>query len=208
MKRIVLLVILSLIAVLFLPSASAARSDSDQFLVRMIGDGEVMWIAPYSRDLPSNAFWTDGDRDGYKCFYAFLMNGDRVLGRVTFTRIPAAASYVTIVDSGAVDGSRWYDGTKTDRNDPKELNDCPAPTQSYTPFNGDQRPTVNYTNRRTGAIWETRPYAGIVAGDGVTFRRDSVTPQRVTVVAYLDTLPTVVIYYDSMAPNVVMTADL
>ena len=207
-KRIALLVAVILAISLFAFPIASAQTVPDDFAALLIGDGQLMWQADYARTLPSGASWTDGDRDGYRCFYAFLLMGSRVIGRVTFIRVDAAASYVVVNDKRMNEAVRYYDGSIAPPSAPNELNDCPTVTQSYTAFSGDQRPTVNYTNKRTGAIFETRPYASLTTGNGVGFRLDSVTGKRATVVAYLNSLPVIVIYYDSMAANVLMTADL
>ena len=70
----------------------------------------------------------------------------------------------------------------------------------------DQRPTITYTLGQT--LLEVRNYKKTVVGAGITFRQVESTNSRVTVVAYKDNLPVIVIYYDSMVPGVVMDSDL
>lgn len=185
--------------------AGPVGASNHQFDIMVKTDGATAWIADYQRTLPSGAGWTDGDRVGYRCAYAFLMNGGQVVGRVTFSRVSEAAAYVRINDEHMVEGARHYDGTVAS-GEVSQLNECPAPTQSYTSFSGDQRPVITY---ETGcAVLETRNYANLVPGAGVTFQQVESTDDRVTVVAYKNGLPIVVIYYDSMSPSVVMNSNL
>lgn len=174
------------------------------------GNSEPWWDAPYFRDLPftTGAGWTDGDRAGYRCMYAFLLYQGEVVGRVTFTRVPAADSYAAVKDKFMVEGERYYDGTLAPENAPKELGECPWPVADYAPATGsDQRPTITYSTT-SGSVLEVRNYKNTVALNGITFRQVESTPQRVTVVAYKDNLPAIVIYYESMVPGVVMNSDL
>jgi hypothetical protein len=173
------------------------------------GPNEQWWDAPYYRSLPysPSTGWTDGDRSGYRCFYAFLLNQGQVVGRVTFTRIPEADSYASINDRYMEEGVRYYNGALAPASAPKELGECPYPTTAYAPATGsDQRPTITYT--LGGALLEVRNYKKTVVGAGITFRQVESTDSRVTVVAYKDNLPVIVIYYDSMVPGLVMNSDL
>ena len=173
------------------------------------GPNEQWWDAPYFRSLPyaSSTGWTDGDRSGYRCFYAFLMNQGQVVGRVTFMRVPEADSYASINDRYMVEGMRYYNGALAPASAGNELGDCPSPSTTYEPATGsDQRPTVTYT--LNGALLEVRNYKKTVVGAGITFRQTESTASRVIVVAYKDNLPVIVIYYDSMVPGLVMNSDL
>ena len=189
--------------------------DGDKFITLLrgidaAGNSEWWWDAPYFRDLPftAGAGWTDGDRAGYRCFYAFLLNQGEVVGRVTFTRVPAADSYAAIKDAFMVEGARYYDGTLAPGNAPKELGECPRTVVDYAPATGsDQRPTITYSTT-SGSLLEVRNYKNTVVGAGITFGQVESTPQRVTVVAYKDNLPAIAIYYESMVPGVVMNSDL
>jgi hypothetical protein len=174
------------------------------------GGGEIWWDADYFRNLPysPSTGWTDGDRAGYRCFYSFLLLDNQVVGRVTFTRVEEAASYAMVNDRYMEEGIRFYDGTLAPANGPRELGECPDPTQAYSPSNGsDQRPTITYSTTG-GALLEVRNYKKTVALNGITFQQVESTDQRVTVVAYKDNLPAIVIYYESMVPGVVMNSDL
>ena len=44
------------------------------------------WNAIYKRqlDFGLDTGWTDGDRAGYRCLYAFLTLDNQIVGRVTF----------------------------------------------------------------------------------------------------------------------------
>lgn len=177
--------------------------------VNEAGANDFWWNAPYYRSLPfaSNTGWTDGDRSGYRCFYAFLLNEGQVVGRVTFTRVPEAGSYASISDKYMVEGERYYNGTLAPANAPKELGECPEPMTAYTPATGsDQRPIITYT--LGGTLLEVRNYTKTVVGEGITYRQVESTDSRITVVAYKDNLPAIVIYYESMVPGLVMNSDL
>jgi hypothetical protein len=131
-----------------------------------------------------------------------------VVGRVTFTRVPAADSYAAIKDAFMVEGARYYDGTLAPGNAPKELGECPRTVVDYAPATvSDQRPTITYSTT-SGSLLEVRNYKNTVVGAGITFGQVESTPQRVTVVAYKDNLPAIAIYYESMVPGVVMNSDL
>jgi len=167
------------------------------------------WDADYFRTLPftSATGWTDGDRSGYRCLYGFLTWRGRIAGRVTFTRVPGA-TYAVINDEEMVEGARMYDGSLPLPGSSRELGDCPAPDQAYEPYLGlDERPVVTYeTNRRR--LLELRDYRQTIAGSAIKFRLAESTPQRVTVVAYFNDQPAIVIYYDSMIPRVIMKGEL
>ncbi|HKY46426.1 MAG TPA: hypothetical protein VJQ79_00450 [Acidimicrobiia bacterium] len=173
------------------------------------GPNEQWWDAPYYRSLPyaAGTGWTDGDRSGYRCFYAFLLHEGQVVGRVTFTRVPEADSYASINDRYMEEGVRYYNGALAPADAPRELGECPAPSTAYEPATGsDQRPTITYTLGQT--LLEVRNYKKTVVGAGITFRQVESTASRITVVAYKDNLPAIVIYYDSMVPGLVMNSDL
>jgi hypothetical protein len=176
----------------------------------LTGQAEFWWDANYFRSLPysPSTGWTDGDRAGYRCFYAFLLQNNQVVGRVTFTTVEAATSYAMVNDKYMEEGVRYYDGSLAPPNGPRELGQCPEPTQDYTAGTGsDQRPTITYSTTG-GALLEVRNYKPLAVGAGITFQQTESTDQRVTVVAYKDNLPVIVIYYESMVPGVVMNSDL
>lgn len=195
-------------------SGGLAAPEGDHFTTLLTGiteagTNEQWWDAPYFRSLPfaSSTGWTDGDRGGYRCFYAFLLNQGQVVGRVTFTRVPEADSYAFINDRYMEEGVRYYNGSLAPADAPRELGECPSPSTAYQPATGsDQRPTITYTLGQT--LLEVRNYKNTVVGAGITFRQVESTDSRITVVAYKDNLPAIVIYYDSMVPGLVMDSDL
>lgn len=189
-----------------LPVPSGERWDLD---VRADINGiRQGWVAPYFRSLPyaSNTGWVDGDRTAYRCAYGFLEWDGNIVGRVTFTRIPEADSYSMVNDRYMVEGTRWYDGT-LDTADLSQLNDCPFPSEAYDLAVADERPTVTF-RAVSGELLEVRRYSHLLPGPDVTFAVVNSSPVRVTVVAYAEGLPFMVVYYDSMSDKVVMDVDL
>jgi len=167
------------------------------------------WDADYFRSLPYTAAtgWTDGDRAAYKCLYGFLLWRDRIAGRVTFTRVPGA-TYALINDEKMAEGARMYDGSLPPPGSSRELGECPAPDQTYEPYFGpDERPVVTFETNR-GRLLEVRDYRPTVAGPAIKFRLIDSTAQRVTVVAYFNDQPVIVVYYDSMSSRVTMRGEL
>lgn len=164
------------------------------------------WDAAYFRNLPSGAHWVDGDRSGYRCFYAFLQYNGQIVGRVTFIRIPGA-EYAVVNDSGMEEGVRYYDGTLAPANAPRELGDCPFTDIEYATYTGpDERPTVSYV--MGGQTLEVRNYkTTVVGGPYIKFQQVEASATRVGVVAYFNNNPAIVVYYDSMVPGVVMNTD-
>ena len=168
------------------------------------------WNAPYLRQLSYglNTGWTDGDRAGYRCLYAFLALDDQIVGRVTFMRVEGASTYASVKDENMKEGVRYYDGTPAPDGISIELGDCPYPDVAYLPYTGpDQRPTVVYSTT-SGQTLEVRNYKPVVVGEGITFQQTGSNSSRVTVVAYDHGNPVIVVYYESMSPNVVMVSDL
>lgn len=179
-------------------------------ILKNVDTAEVWWVAPYLRSLPSGAGWTDGDRSGYFCLYAFLQIRGRLTHRVTFTRVPVprelGGAYAGIFDEDMREGQRFYDGTLAPVGS-NELGDCPPPTQSYEPYLGaDERPTVKLNFRRQ--TLEVRDYKTVDAHPAITFQVTENTPNRVTVVAYESTKPVIVIYYDALLAGASVTSDI
>lgn len=188
-----------------------AAGDADHFDTVLTHEGfaERFWIAPYKRTLSPGVGWADGDRDGYRCMYGFLMRNGVPVGRFTFIRIPGAATYAAVKDNGMVEGSRFYDGTVAPADAPKELQDCPQTSESYELFTGDDRPTIRF-RQGSSKVLETRDYKLTEVLPGVTFQQFSRTNKRIVVVAYFDELPIYGIYYDIMpgVQNVNLTSDI
>lgn len=193
--------------------ALAARGSAPGYTIMTMdkNTGAQWWSAVYLRALPSGAAWLDGDRAGYKCAYGFLAdpafitpaNPEGIVGRFTFTRIDGAAAYAKVNDSGMAEGARYFDGSKAPASAGNELGQCPAASLAYEPYTGPtQLPTVTYN---AGArVLESRVYANLKPGAGVTFRLVETTPTKVTVVAHVNGAPVIAVYYESMVPGVTM----
>lgn len=207
MKRQVYAAALALMLMLL----SAAGGDPDRYDIVLTNEGaqQRFWVAPYLRTLSPGVGWTDGDRDGYRCAYGFLLRNGQPVGRFTFIRIPQAATYAAVKDAYMVEGERYYDGTVAAVDAPKELGDCPQSTVAYEPFTGDVRPTIRF-RQGSRVILETRDYKATEALSGVTFQQVARSNKWITVVAYYDTLPIYAIYYDVMpgVQNVNLTSDI
>lgn len=202
MKRLLLLI--ALLCLIALPAVSAP--DAYTIMLGNSDTGEQWWNADYDRSLSAGVGWTDGDRAGYKCAYGFLLRNGQVVGRFTFTRIPAAAGYARVNDKYMLEGQRHYaTGTLSSRRNPVLQSECPAPAESYTPFAGSQLPTVRFMQGST--VLEIRNYPNLDVHEDVTFQQISKTNKRVVIVAYLNGLPAIAIYYDAFS-NVTMTSDL
>lgn len=200
--------LLTALCLALIATPAAAQERDDTFYI-MLGDGDtgqVYWIAPYDRTLDSRTGWTDGDRQAYRCAYMFLLHRGRVVGRVTFTRAEGAG-YAAINDKYMASAARNFEGIVNTDPNIKQFDDCPAPSLAYEPYTGpDERPVVTYERR--GSVLETRDYTTTVAGEGVKFQQIEATEDRVTIVAYKDNLPVVVVYYDSMVDSVDMRSTL
>jgi hypothetical protein len=157
----------------------------------------------YRTAIPSSGSgWLAGDRTAYRCAYMFLRSGGGLVGRVTFTRI----EYATINDKYMDEGVRWYDGTVYE-GPLRELDDCPEPTEPYEELRGSfgPLPRIRFVDAHSGQVLEVRNYRKVKQlGNGPRwrFRIDSVTPDRVTVIAYVEREPVMAIYYDRMTPTI------
>ena len=205
LKRAVLLVALA-----FMLTSAGGDPDRYDIVLTHEGFGERFWVAPYERTLSPGVGWTDGDRDGYRCAYGFLMRNGVAIGRFTAVAIPGAATYASVKDRYMVEGERYYDGTLAAADAPKELNDCPQASQSYEPFFGDERPTIHF-RQGSRVILETRDYDNLQELlPGVTFQQVERTNKGIDVVAYYETLPIFGFYYDVLpgVRNVNLTSDI
>ena len=199
-----LLIVLAFLLLVPLPAVSIP--DTYTIMLSNAATGESWWDAPYDRTLSEGVGWTDGDRAGYKCAYGFLLRNGQVVGRFTFTRIPEAASYTRVNDRYMAEGSRHYEtGRVGTRRNPVLQSECPAPTETYTPFAGSQLPTIAFTEN--GVTLEIRNYKTLVTHPDVTFQQISKTDRRIVVVAYVQGLPVIAIYYDTFS-SVRLTSDL
>ena len=191
-------------------TVGSPTSPMDRFITRLMGGTEVWWEATYLRTLPftPGVGWVDGDRAAYRCMYGFLQQDNRVVGRVTFMAVEEAASYTMVNDKYMEEGVRFYDGSVAPLGGPIELGQCPHPSQDYAALTGPgQLPTINFSTVG-GSLLEVRNYKTLAVADGVVFQQTESTDQRVTVVAYFDNLPTIVVYYESMVSDVIMSSDL
>lgn len=166
------------------------------------------WEADYYRTLPytANTGWSDGNRSGYRGAYMFLMWNDVPVGRTTFHRVEGA-DYAIVNDRNMIEHYRHYDGTLGTPQNPVPEQSTPFPTEPYVPDTGpDQRPVIGFLSA-ADEILEVRNYENIVAGGGIKFRQVNATEQRVTVIAYKDNNPALVVYYDSIVPGVKMVSN-
>lgn len=184
-----------------LPSPTGPRFD---FMVN-INSVTQAWVAPYYLNLPytPDTGWGYGNRDGYRCFYAILLFGDDPVGRVLLTAISEAQSYIVINDRYMPDKGpllRHYDTGLLDPPDNVRQGECPPPDDDidYEPFTGPgEFPVIDYIGPE-GQLLERRDYRKLVDLDPrLKFRLFSVSPERVTVVAYWENLPIAPIYYDA-----------
>ncbi len=167
------------------------------------------WDANYFRSLPfyPQTGWTDGERAGYGCLYAFLLLNGEPVGRVTFARVEGAG-YAFINDKSMKEGSRHYDGTLGTPGNPVSQSECPKPNIAYEPSSGPwQLPTITYETPG-GDVLEVRNYKPLVVGAGITFRQTESSSGRIGVVAYENGNPVIVVYYEAMVGGVVMQSDL
>lgn len=204
MKRLLYLVLL--LALLLISVPASAAPDAYTIMLSNLDTGERWWDADYDRTLSAGVGWTDGDRAGYKCAYGFLLHNGRVVGRFVFTRIAEAASYTRVNDKYMVEGSRHYaTGALGTRRNPVRQSECPAPTGNYAPFDGNELPTIRFMQGST--VLETRSYPNLDVHPDVTFQQISKTNKQVNLVAYVDGLPVLEIYYTAFG-NVTMASDL
>ena len=185
--------------------------DGERFVVilKNADTGASWWNANYYRSLPfyPATGWTDGERAGYGCLYAFLMLNGQPVGRVTFARVEGAG-YAFINDNSMKEGVRHYDGTLGTAANPVSQAECPKPNIAYEPSSGPWHlPTVTYETTG-GDVLEVRNYKPLVAGSGITFRQTESSNGKIGVVAYENGNPVVVVYYEAMVGGVVMQSDL
>lgn len=176
--------------------------------------------AHYSFDtVLSNRFgWTGGDRVGYACAYAFLIDASAVaVARVTFTRI----EYAHVNDKGMAEGARWYDGRvyvpAAGEKPRRQLNDCPGPSEPYEPHVGayPTPPRITFRQSANGELIDVRDYATDPQEGTELFRYDFVgerNEDHVGFVAFqrqLDTEedePVFAVYYDRLDSGIVMAS--
>jgi hypothetical protein len=163
---------------------------------------------PYDLSLTEfdpDAGWIEGDRVGYRCGYTFLVDDGGIVARVTFTTPRKAKKYVRLNDKFMHEGERFYDGSWAGvRQVPAE--ECPRPTEPYRKLNGPPgpRPIIQFLSAGDGHAVEVRNYSKIKRNRHTKFRISSATPDRVTVIAYRDRWPVMVIYYDKLSEDILL----
>lgn len=188
------------------PTSGLNSSGGYTIIARNAGTGVQWWTANYwgvdSIPYTADVTWLDGDRSGYKCAYGFLEFQGEIVGRFTFTRPLAAATYSAVNDSYMSDGQRHYDGTPAVPPG-GELGECPDPSEEYSSYTGaDERPRIGFWSADFADVLDIRDYTNTVVStvEPVKFRLFSVSATRITVIAYLvsSDLPVMVVYYDTM----------
>lgn len=178
---------------------TAATTGSFTILLDGLDPVRQWWDAVYQRSLPSGAGWRDGDRVGYACAWMFLEYEGEWVGRTTFVKVPGA-TYAKVNDRGMVEGQITFDGRKVDVKQTAKVGFCKTlVSQDYVAYTGpDERPVIQFWTPGNPEPLETRDYRNTVVGNGIKFRLFSATSQRVTVVAYENNLPVIVVYYDAL----------
>lgn len=176
---------------------TAATTGSFTILLDGLEPKRQWWDAPYARSLPSGAGWRDGDRVGYGCAWMFLEYQGEWAGRTTFVKVPGA-SYAFVNDRAMVEGQITFAGRKVNVQQTAKVAFCKTLVSlDYAPYYGpDERPVIQFV-AADGTVLETRDYRNTEAGAGIKFRLVEATSQRVTVVAYENNLPVIVVYYSA-----------
>lgn len=178
-------------------------------------NGDHWWVAPYKAFLSSTAGWVEGDRIGYACGYGPLIDNGHIVGRFTFARVEGAA-YAKVNDRFMQEGLRFYDGSKTPEGTVQAygVEFCRGVVaQEYEPnLEPDSNPVIEF--HHLGRVVEVRDYADVTRLiPNLKFRLTGVSGplescdgegrcvmvnQRATVIAYVDDLPVIVVYYDAL----------
>lgn len=211
----VVLIGLMLMAVSGLPSARAGHGVdvdlADVFYFVVSSDDKRVGSFPYDLTLTEydpDAGWIEGDRVGYRCAYTFLVDDGQIVARVTFTRPSKARKYVELNDRYMHEGERLYDGSWAGvRQVPAE--ECPRPTEPYTKLGRrpGPRPVIQFLDAGDNHPVEIRDYNKIKRNRHNRFRIFSATPDRVTVIAYRDRWPVMVVYYERLSDDILLTSN-
>jgi hypothetical protein len=210
LKRIALALGLGLILA---PGAQATHTPEFEIFVKTRDNPETpqaepsrnVLNAPYAKTLPSGAGWLDGDREAYDCAYTFLRDAQgNLVGRVLFKTIGRAGAYTVVNDQFMHEGSmetdiRWWPDGRPANEQGTICRDLPSePYEELDPADNRKLPLIRF-RAADGSVLETRDYATRPQLDpGNTQRVVSVTPERVTAVAYQDGIPIVSVYYEPM----------
>jgi hypothetical protein len=185
------------------------RADVFSFIIT--ANGRRVGMFPYDMTLTEfdpDAGWIEGDRVGYRCAYTFLVDDGEIVARVTFTRPHKARKYVVLNDEFMHEGERHYDGTWAGvRQVPSE--ECPRPTDPYTRLRGQPgpRPVIQFVDPDSSHVVEVRDYKRLKKKRHNRFRIQSATPDRVTVIAYRDRWPVMVIYYERLSEGILLLSN-
>jgi hypothetical protein len=198
-----------------LPSVRANHGvdveNGDVFFFIVNADGRRVGTFPYDMTLTQfdpDAGWVEGDRVGYRCAYTFLVDDGAIVARVTFTTPSRAQRYVVLNDKHMHEGERHYDGTWAGvRQVPGE--ECPRPGESYGKLGGrtGPRPVITFSDADDGHTLEVRDYNRVKRHRRHAFKIRSADPDRVTVVAYQDRRPVMVVYYDRLSDEITLTSN-
>jgi hypothetical protein len=197
-----------------LPSAYANHGvdvdNADVFFFIVTADGRRVGSFPYDMTLTQfdpDAGWVEGDRVGYRCAYTFLVDDGAIVARVTFTRPSGAKRYVVLNDSGMHEGERHYNGTWAGVKQVSS-EECPRPGEPYGKLRGRHgpRPVITFSDADDGHNLEVRDYNRIKRHRRHAFKIHSAGPDRVTVVAYQDRRPVMVVYYDRFSDAITLTS--
>jgi hypothetical protein len=197
------------------PSVQANHGEdvdsADIFFFIVKADDRTVGRFPYDLTLTEfdpDAGWVEGDRVGYRCAYTFLVDDGAIVARVTFTRPSRAKKYVVLNDSRMHEGERHYDGSWAGvQQVPSE--ECPQPQESYGKLKGSAgpRPVIRFADADDGHTLEVRDYNRLKRDRRRAFRLHSADPDRVTVVAYQERRPVMVVYYERLADTITLTSN-
>jgi hypothetical protein len=200
------------------PGLSSARAEhgvdvdrADVFYFIVTADDRTVGTFPY--DMTLNAFdpdagWIEGDRVGYRCAYTFLVDDGEIVARVTFTKPYKARKYVVLNDKFMHEGERYYDGGWAGVQQVPD-DECPWPTEPYKKLRGrpGPRPVIQFLHAGDNHVVEVRNYNNLKRNRHNRFRIFSATPDRVTVVAYRDRWPVMVVYYERLSDEILLTSN-
>jgi len=190
---------------------ATTKTGTFTIMLRGLEPNRFWWDAAYRRSLSytPGVGWVDGDRLGYRCAWMFLERDGKIVGRATFVRIPDA-TYALVSDRYMTEGVRYFDGTVAPSGTQQTVHVSFSENivdQAYEAFTGaDQRPTIKFV--AGGDVLEVRDYKKTVVENGIKFRQVSASDSRITVVAYENDLPVIVVYYDSLDSSVRLDTDL
>jgi hypothetical protein len=155
-----------------------------------------------------DAGWIEGDRVGYRCAYTFLVDDGEIVARVTFTKPFRARKYVILNDKFMHEGERYYDGSWAGvQQVPAE--ECPRPSEPYQKLkrHPGPRPLIQFLDPDDSHVVEMRDYSKIKKNRHNKFSIHSATTDRVTVIVYRDRWPVMVVYYERLSDEILLTSN-